>query len=631
MKSAKAFNSGLVDLAYGTTVHGVDYSLRHAPAELASRAADHSFIGQSTKRFVLLLTIAGLVTFAYWMLYGEDTAGVDDANIYFKYARNFAAGHGYVFFEGGERVQGFSSELWQLVCTSLYSMTPTHFEKLLLALNIVFVSATWWFACSMLDVLLGNRRRRLLPPAHALATCATIVAPGFIEWNVLALMETGMWSFGITASVYCLFMLAGGKDERRWHVAFICTLPLIGASRPEGVLWIAFLVVLKGGVVYLETRKLSSAVHSVRIAAAVGISAVMSLVAWRLWYFGAPLPNTYYAKVSSDRLEDLLFGLLYFGKSAVYNPIFFVGASCVVAGAVYTCRQLRAASAAEHQHVRLFGILEAALCLALLIPLYTGGDHFAFGRFYQPFLPLFLVVLVARPHIWLKSVLDAPELAPWVRYGLASVGLVAAATMPSFELLHFDRLGLVHGQRSPVQAEFDLARRGRQTARALNHFFAGSEMPSCGVVAAGGFPYEYAGASIDLLGLNSVAMARASREKRGKKGHASFHKPTFYELSPDLLVCENMQLTESPPAAMEIGGDIAIWLKRIADDPEFWQAYDSVVITRRGHEHAVSAIASFRYIEKARRQGFDVEPWERYVASHRAEHAMRPPTSINEN
>ena len=62
----------------------------------------------------IALLVAGFgAAFSYWVLGPQ--VGIDDANITQVYARNIAAGHGYVYNIGGERVEGSTSLLWTLI------------------------------------------------------------------------------------------------------------------------------------------------------------------------------------------------------------------------------------------------------------------------------------------------------------------------------------------------------------------------------------------------------------------------------------------------------------------------------------------------------------------------------------
>src|SRR5262245_50548908 len=52
----------------------------------------------------------------------DDPVGVDDANIYFRYAKNLGSGLGLVWNPGGERVEGFTSTPWLLVCALVFRL-----------------------------------------------------------------------------------------------------------------------------------------------------------------------------------------------------------------------------------------------------------------------------------------------------------------------------------------------------------------------------------------------------------------------------------------------------------------------------------------------------------------------------
>jgi hypothetical protein len=91
-------------------------------------------------KFVLILLF---VSFASWivLLSYKPYLGIDDAYIYFVYAKNLAHGHGFVYNIGGERVEGFTSMLWVLICSLAYRLfTDTYFRQALMVLNIVMIS-----------------------------------------------------------------------------------------------------------------------------------------------------------------------------------------------------------------------------------------------------------------------------------------------------------------------------------------------------------------------------------------------------------------------------------------------------------------------------------------------------------
>ena len=73
-------------------------------------------------------------------LLDTDNIGVDDANIFFVYAKNLAEGNGLVYNTGGERVEGFSSLLWTLLLGVIYKL-PGNPEPTILFVNLVFMAS----------------------------------------------------------------------------------------------------------------------------------------------------------------------------------------------------------------------------------------------------------------------------------------------------------------------------------------------------------------------------------------------------------------------------------------------------------------------------------------------------------
>lgn len=556
-------------------------------------------------RLLALLAIVSLATAGYAWLYGKALIGVDDANIYFVYARNAVDGYGFVFHPGGERVQGFTSEPWQLVCMLAYFLAPGHFEIVLLALTVLITSFALWVICAMLDRLAPAPGPALSAPVLCLLGMV-LVSPGYVEWGVLSLMETGLWGLTLSATTAVIFFACLAPEKKgQGSVALAALLPAVALVRPEGPLFVGYFLVLHGVMGFLSDRDRTATVKRLLLPAVTGVSAVVGIVGWRLWYFGYPFPNTYYAKVSNDRLYELQQGLVYLAKCFVYSPLLFV--SSLAAGVVVVSLLVQARRRPLPAADRGLLVLALTAGFVLAVPLYAGGDHFALARFYQPFLPLLLLPVFAG-RFWSAHVLEV-KLAPgWRRYTLAAVTVALASALPSFQLVHFPRVGLVRGITSPVQIEFDLATRGRRSAVQINQFFAGTPKPRCGVIAAGGFPYAYEGESIDLLGLNNLRMAHSSKAKVGKKGHASFDLDTFHSLHPDLLLCEVLAVggpDQPQPAVADFVGQMK-FLQGLDTDPRFWKDYAGVSIRWPQSGDRVTAMASLAFVQMLEERGFEV-------------------------
>ena len=124
------------------------------------------------------------------------------------------------------------------------------------------------------------------------------------------------------------------------------------------------------------------------------------LMVFRLSYFGYPLPNTYYAKVSPSILINLKVGFEYFLS---YLNSGFLSGLVIFSILVFFTKDLYALITSKRprtgEPVSTSSILKnfalGVICLAgLLLPILPGGDHFKSFRFYQPIYPLLVVYLL---------------------------------------------------------------------------------------------------------------------------------------------------------------------------------------------------------------------------------------------
>lgn len=74
-------------------------------------------------------------------------------------------------------------------------------------------------------------------------------------------------------------------------------------------------------LLYQKTSSLGISFNKSIIPLSVFICTIIGLILWRLSYFGYPLPNTYYAKVSSDILSNLKHGIGYLYRFLSANPL----------------------------------------------------------------------------------------------------------------------------------------------------------------------------------------------------------------------------------------------------------------------------------------------------------------------
>src|SRR5882757_7167251 len=130
----------------------------------------------------------------YWWGYDKPTYGIDDANIYFVYMKHLANGQGFVWNLGGERVEGFTSLLWTLIGALFYKTSGEQYVWLLLILSFIL---TYLTVCRLLFFIrrCNDTMDRLLTDTDIILMALLLFPLGFLEWNIMGLMETGLWLF----------------------------------------------------------------------------------------------------------------------------------------------------------------------------------------------------------------------------------------------------------------------------------------------------------------------------------------------------------------------------------------------------------------------------------------------------
>jgi len=180
---------------------------------------------------VIVLVSLAAATLVYWWGYQKPLIGIDDANIYFVYMKNLAEGRGFVWNTGGERVEGFTSLLWTLIGALFYKLSPTQFPVLLLALGFILTFLTVYNLLKF-SRKLYQKQGSLLTGTDVIILTLVLAPRGYIEWNVINLMETSLWTFllvRITLEL-CRFYLDGSSiNITRFSVLLI----LLNLTRPE--------------------------------------------------------------------------------------------------------------------------------------------------------------------------------------------------------------------------------------------------------------------------------------------------------------------------------------------------------------------------------------------------------------
>jgi arabinofuranosyltransferase len=530
---------------------------------------------------------------------GSPTTGIDDAVIFFVYARNILQGHGAVYTVGQGHVEGFSSVLYLLLCVIAFAVshaphiTP---QMSLFALNLLFAILCSLAVLGVLNAVvdrlsLGNYVRILFAAAYL---TWMLVNPLYFVWSVTTLMDTGVWSLVLTVNFALLAILAVRQQEpeTRHAIAASALIVLTILARPEGQLWsiIAWLCFAVIAFAYCRSMRRALLRSAIPFAALLAVS--LGLLIFRLWYFGYPLPNTYYAKVSANRLATLGDGRHYLHVFlGFYSAMLVVN---IVLALVLAMRLIFNRSMRDPRF-GLLAISSVYSIAALFVPVLEGGDHFSGFRMYQPLMPLLFLPALA----WFFLLHKRPTTQRALFTAAAILLIITPASHSWGRLRESNQTDETHADdRMRIWDGFYLARLEEQNGERMRQLFPGGTVTQ-GVGAAGGFAFGYDGQTYDLLGLNDVRMAHADPIKKGPKDHQSFDARVFYQISPEMMLAwtSPQGIAISAPQRYGYYLDSNDWdykiFKGIFKQPQFQREYVFAVITDDRHP-GVPCMSFFR-------------------------------------
>lgn len=292
----------------------------------------------------------------------------DDAYISFRYARNWAEGHGLVFNPGDAPVEGYTNFLW-VAWLALWLKLGVPPEPVAMASSVAATFILWggvaWFG------------RRLLPAERR---GWFVIAPLLLAAN----RSFCVWaSGGLETRWFELFALAGlarawiesrataaGAGRRPWASLLLGLACLL---RPDGLLLLA------GTVAVCERRAGRRARWRSRVLRWwPGVLLVLGHIAWRSVYYGDLLPNTYYAKFGGSFLAA--WGVPWLAWFLVEYGLWF-----------WTPFLWWGARAWRRQAAGLGAIVAIGLVSYVAYLVYAGGDLFEFRLLDLVWVPLALL------------------------------------------------------------------------------------------------------------------------------------------------------------------------------------------------------------------------------------------------
>jgi len=410
----------------------------------------------------------------------------DDAYISFRYAQNLVEGYGLVF-NPGERVEGYTNFSWVLLMAAAMKLgIPVEsFSKLLGVLSgagILFLVAR-----------LGARASGWRDPFCWLAPAALACNRSFCAWSTGGL-ETQFFSFLVLAALDRFIAERTRNDPAPWGSGLLFAAAAL--TRPEGILFAAIASTFLAADVLRSRRTLRD---GMLWGLAFGLPVAMHF-GWRLLYYGYPLPNTFYAKVSGAWFEQ---GWLYFRWFFQQHQLHWL-----LPLALFAWLRRRDFTTSL--------LLTTVIVFAGYVA-YVGGDRFEF-RFLVVILPMLFWLLQegAREAVrWLgeRELHTGWQLAAAIALSLI---ILAAAYRP-----HVLELRNQHGMTT-VENIGRYAERRAEEGRFLRElvdegYLQGDELVA--VRGAGALPYFSRLPTFDIHGLSDIEVAHQELENRGVVGH----------------------------------------------------------------------------------------------------------------
>jgi hypothetical protein len=321
---------------------------------------------------VAWMTLAWAVLLAFVCIHRNARYVYDDAFITMRYARHMAQGFGPRWNLSGPPVEGFSSPLHMLL---LAVLGMARIPMLVAARVVGFVSHA-----ALVLFLWRFIARREGGVAAALVSALVIASWPILVWD-LGGLESAL--FAATLAIGTLVTLEYIETGRRREiVAGGALLGLAVFVRPDAALVaaVSLLACLTlGRVVTLRGRAVDAA-----LAAGACALVVLPWEIFRLAYFHAALPNTYYAKIYGIPLGWRVMAGVQYWRVYARNAPFLAMMLLVVGIAVMVKRRL------TRFDVGLWACVVAyAACVVDI-----GGDHMMAFRLMVPLVPLMAVALV---------------------------------------------------------------------------------------------------------------------------------------------------------------------------------------------------------------------------------------------
>jgi len=443
----------------------------------------------------------------------------DDAMISMQYAKNLAHGAGLVWNAGGERVEGYSNPLWVLLMAGIHllpiALTETSFYVKLLSLFFLLLN--------LVVVKKLSEQISKNPLVPLLAVFLTAFYFPLNNWSLQG-MEVGFQALLLNAALLLGLLALVRKKFSPWpYVIFAATVLLrMDAAAPALAATAAF--------AWLDEKRRKQ--HLLWGLGAVG-GMLLALTVFRVAYYGAWLPNTYYLKLGGmSTILRISIGLRRFWDF-VWNSnwVLFV---------------LPLSLLALNKRKILWPFY--ALFIAQVgYSIYVGGDAWEHNgganRFIAAVMPIFFILLAHTLGTLQEQALQAAKFkAKWAR----STSNIFLALFAAFSIVSLNNL-LV---QNPI-AKWTLRDKPIFTESVERYLGMGLALHQVtapeaviAVVTAGNIPYFSERTCVDLLGKNDPVIAQGPARINSSLFEPGNYRPghnkwnyaySIGELQPDVV------------------------------------------------------------------------------------------------
>jgi hypothetical protein len=551
----------------------------------------------------------------------------DDAMISMRYARNLAEGHGLVWNPGGAPVEGYTNFLWTLW------MAVLHLSGVPDAKMALLVSASGALILVLNLLVLRAVARRLVPEALAVTTLVlwlvSLCLP-LVYWTLVGL-EVGLLAL-LTSLAMLLVLRLTGAFRRRDLILLAAVLAAAVLVRTDQVVLCAVVLAFLGLRLPPEHRARALLILGLVLAVTLG-----GHTAFRLTYYGDPLPNAYYLKVAgvsarvrltrgvgalgvsgvemlfvpvalavvalwpgaSRRRRDVILPIAVFLGTCAYsvlvggdaweeypvpNRYLTAGLPALLLASAVGAWRLSTLEAKERR--RLVGAMAVGLGFA------AGAEYWARVMLRGPHAagPDGGVSIWVPENVrwWALTLVFTLLLGMAAMLGRGGASRAGAPELPPWRPLACGAVVLVAANAAsftfvlrPTPSAPDLSTPARLTRLAVTVRDTTKPDASMAVVWAGIIPYFARRPAVDLLGRSDRTVARmAPRTERFWPGHTKWdYEHSIGRLRPDLIV----QLWQPTPE--ELAAIRSFGYDQLA--PEIFVRADSVAVDRRAFEEAL--------------------------------------------